>query len=148
MQNIRSGEGLSDSEEEEEEDEGGPRRSRRATKGQRVKFWKNERPVYVKGKMVGLLQADPTPAKPKTTKVLKKRKKSSSSGVGKKKRLFDGDSSDATSDEDGNGTNGRRKKQPRKNFPASQLPNDVNFISRKKFDSLAVWDDVVTAPAK
>jgi hypothetical protein len=50
-------------EEEEEEDTGVGRRSKRATKGQRFEYWKNERPVYDKGQMVGLLLALPTPKK-------------------------------------------------------------------------------------
>jgi hypothetical protein len=47
---------------------GGPegvRRSRRVTKGQRFQFWKNERPVYQQGRIIGLLTAEPTPHKPK-----------------------------------------------------------------------------------
>jgi hypothetical protein len=54
-----------DEEDEREEGTGGVRRSRRQTKGKRFQFWKNERPVYVKGKMMGLLVTNPTPAKPK-----------------------------------------------------------------------------------
>jgi hypothetical protein len=57
-----------DDEEGEEEEEGnssGVRRSRRKTKGKRLEYWKNERSVYMKGKMMGLLVANPTPVKPK-----------------------------------------------------------------------------------
>jgi hypothetical protein len=144
LQAVREGkmEDTSDTEHEDDDDEheeGGPRRSRRATKGQRVQFWKNERPRYVKGRMVGILQAEPTPAKPKRN--LKKKKKSSSSK--QSKRLFDGSSGDESSD--GEAT---RRKRARKVFPTSQLPSDVTFISRKKVDTFSVWDDVVTAPAK
>ena len=153
----REGSQHSDSEEEEdeEEEEGGPRRSRRATKGQRVQFWKNERPRYVKGRMVGILQAAPTPVKPVTKRLTQqKKKKKNSSGSGKQnKRLFDGgSSSEESSGEDGAGRgsgSGRHKKSRKEAaFPASRLPSDVSFISRKKVDSFSVWDDVVTAPAK
>ena len=49
----------------DEDDDGGTRRSRRRTKGQRFAFWKNERPVYQQGEMIGFLTANPTPKKPK-----------------------------------------------------------------------------------
>mmetsp|Transcript_25517 Transcript_25517/g.43035 ORF Transcript_25517/g.43035 Transcript_25517/m.43035 type:complete len:639 (-) Transcript_25517:6149-8065(-) len=139
LQALREGkmEDGSFSDQPEHEEEGGPRRSRRATKGQRVQFWKNERPQYEKGRMVGILQAEPTPAKPK--RVVKKKKKS----TGKQsKRLFDGSSGDESSDGDSS-----RRKKARKAFPSSQLPLDVTFISRKRVDTFSVWDDVVTAPA-
>lgn len=141
LQALREGkmEEGSFSEEPEPQEEGGPRRSRRVTKGKRMQFWKNERPEYKKGRMVGLLQADPTPAKP--TRVIKKKKKRTTSK--QSKRLFDGSSDDESSD-DGSST----RKKARKPFPTSQLPLDVTFISRKRVDTFSVWDDVVTAPAR
>lgn len=70
---------------DDSEENRGVRRSRRKYKGERVQFWKNERNIYVKGKMMGRLVANPTPAKPKrkssaittknqTNKATKKRK--------------------------------------------------------------------------
>ena len=54
----------SDEDYEEEDEDGGPvRRSKRATKGKRFAFWKNERPVYQEGALVGVVQAEATPAK-------------------------------------------------------------------------------------
>lgn len=54
-----------DDDEERSSDDEGVRRSRRRTKGQRFQFWKNERPVYNKGEIIGFMTANPTPAKPK-----------------------------------------------------------------------------------
>lgn len=148
MQAARAGvvEGNSDTEEEEQpEEEGGPRRSRRATKGQRVQFWKNERPRYVKGRMVGILQAAPTPLKPPTKRTKTKRKSSSHK---QNKRLFDGSSSEESSEDDNGGASRRKKSRKVASFPASRLPADVTFIPRKKVDTFSVWDDVITAPTK
>ena len=58
--------GLSyDDDDDDEEDDMAGRRSRRATKGKRFAYWKNERPVYDKGQIVGVLTAEPTPKKKK-----------------------------------------------------------------------------------
>lgn len=83
-----------DHEDEDDEDDAesmGIRRSRRKTKGKRLQFWKNERSVYMNGKMMGLLIADPTPAKPKRKRVdtsktseNNKKKKSTLSQLSKK----------------------------------------------------------------
>ncbi len=135
--------GLEVQEEEEDSSAEGPRRSRRATKGQRVQFWKNERPVYVKGKMVGLLQAEPTPAKPKRATQTKQKQKDKTN-TKRNKRLFDGDDDSSTDNE----SSSNRQKKAKKSFSSSELPKDYNFISRKKFDTFSVWDDVVTAPVK
>jgi hypothetical protein len=80
-------EGEDDDEEEGSEGEGrgGVRRSRRKTKGKRLQFWKNERAVYTKGKMMGLLIANETPAKPKPPK-RKQKGASKTKGEESKKR--------------------------------------------------------------
>ena len=54
-----------DDDDEDDEEDTGARRSKRATKGQKFAFWKNERPVYQRGELVGRIAADPTPRKPK-----------------------------------------------------------------------------------
>jgi hypothetical protein len=82
---------LGDQEEEGEEEEGseggvGVRRSRRKTKGKRLQFWKNERGVYMKGKMMGLLIANETPAKPKRKQSSKKKTSGGGGGGESKKR--------------------------------------------------------------
>ena len=101
-----------------EDDDDGARRSRRATKGKRFQYWKNERPVYDKGQIIGLLTADPTPKK-KSNGGIKKSSSSSSGGV---KR----DASDKIK---------RDKAAPVK------LPNDVKFLNDSEAETLSVWDD-------
>lgn len=81
----------------DEEDEGdeevseggiGVRRSRRKTKGKRLQFWKNERGVYMKGKMMGLLIANETPARQKRGHASKKK---TQGGESQKRRKTGGD---------------------------------------------------------
>jgi hypothetical protein len=77
---------------DDSEDEDDGRRSRRATKGKRFQYWKNERPVYDKGVIVGLLTAEPTPKKPKIGKsILAKRNGKSSSSSSRSKVHNGGD---------------------------------------------------------
>jgi hypothetical protein len=55
---------LDDQTDEEDVEDGIPvRRSRRATRGVRLAFWKNERPLYKRGEFVGLEPVKPTPKK-------------------------------------------------------------------------------------
>jgi hypothetical protein len=62
--------GRDDDDDDDDEDEFGNkvRRSKRATKGKKLEFWKGERVVYDRGQMIGVLTANPTPAKPKRPK--------------------------------------------------------------------------------
>lgn len=124
---------------EQDEEDSGMRRSKRVTKGQRVQFWKNERPRYMRGRMVGMLEAEPTPAKPKRSGATKKKSAKSKQS----KKLFEDESDDSFSGGDG----GKRISQA-KRFPSSQLPKNVKFVPRSKVDSYSVWDDVLTAPMK
>ena len=129
--------------EEEDDDEPGARRSRRATKGQRLAFWMGERPVYQKGKMVGVLIADkePTPPRrPRQRQTGDKRRRSLLETSGqkrdktsspKRRRIGDDDDDD---DEDGDGP-GRAR------LPAPVLPDGVAYLPREAADELSVWDD-------
>lgn len=101
----------------EEEKYGPCRRSRRQTKGQKFQFWKNERAVYDRGAMVGFLQAEPTPRKPKRGTGSRR------GGKGPKKQL---------------------KFQESENTEPEQpvvLPKGVKFMDRKNIDELEVWDE-------
>ncbi len=117
--------GLNDIEadEEEEEDEAyeGVRRSRRVTKGKKLAWWKGERPVYDGGRMIGLLTANPTPAK-------KQKGKTANGG----------------SSFDNQGV--RRRLTADDNFRLIKaetpvvLPDGVSYLSRNRGSELQVWD--------
>lgn len=130
MTDEESGSDASEEAEDEEADDGRVRRSRRATKGQRFAFWKNERPVYDGGDMVGLLMALPTPDKKrgqqaqgqKTMLVAAAARKRSRG----KKRMF--------SDEE-------------MELPPVVLPVNVAYLDRADPSSqkLQVWDEPTTS---
>jgi hypothetical protein len=76
-----------DTDESDEDAHSGVRRSKRATKGLHMQFWKNERSVYAKGVLVGVLHAEETPKRQRrvyhpthTTKKVSKRLHSESEG--------------------------------------------------------------------
>mmetsp|Transcript_20730 Transcript_20730/g.29791 ORF Transcript_20730/g.29791 Transcript_20730/m.29791 type:complete len:650 (+) Transcript_20730:96-2045(+) len=134
--------GLRDSDEEENDipsdhdsaDEQGLRRSRRATKGQRFQFWKNERSVYMRGRMVGLLRAEPTPRKPKrTTKQNNRGRKRSKVS----RRLEDSSESEAE----------QEIHKTEKNLPPPKIPSDIKYIPRDGVTTYSVWDDDISAAA-
>lgn len=102
-----------DQEEDDDEDDesGGRRRSKRATKGQKFAFWKNERPVYNQGELVGRIAANPTPKKPK--------KKEERVKIQKLKNLSENEEIE---------------------MPLV-LPKGVKYIDRDGGDELSVWDD-------
>lgn len=112
--------------ESEAEAGGGLRRSRRATKGRRFAFWKGERPLYEQGTLVGLLQADPTPAK----KTAKRGREDKRDNKRKYKTSSTDHDRDSYSDE----------LPP---LPPSKLPKDLKYIPRTDVDRLAVWDEVL-----
>ena len=64
-----------DDEEEDNSEDRNVRRSRRRTKGQRFQFWKNERPVYNQGEIIGFMTANATPLKPKKAAVNRPQKR-------------------------------------------------------------------------
>lgn len=98
-----------------DEDDGEVRRSRRATKGMKFAFWKGERAVYDHGKIVGMLKANPTPAKSK------KRPAGGEARKGILKLRYD----------DG----AEQEEAP------VVLPRGVRFMDRQLADELQVWDD-------
>ena len=106
---------------DEEEEETG-RRSNRVTKGRRFAYWKNERPVYERGQLIGILAAEPTPRKRKH--LVKKRAQRSI--------LSDEENSDEFVEPS------RKVKKPRR----LQLPSDVSFIAREKGAILSTWDEM------
>ncbi len=122
-----------DLDEDSDDDGGAVRRSRRATKGKKMAWWKGERAIYNKGNMVGLLTAIPTPANTKKKagprKVSKKDKKSV------KKQLHDSDSDEAEADLSG-GIHKRIKVEG-----PIVLPEDVDFLPRGESDEVSIWDD-------
>ena len=108
-------------EEEEEEDEiGGSRRSKRVTKGKKLAWWKGERPVYDAGRMIGLLTANPTPAK-------KTKSGRGPKGGTKVTKYDEGELSIVKHEE------------------PIVLPQEVEFIGREQGEELSVWDDVANS---
>lgn len=106
----------------EEERHGPCRRSRRATKGQKFQFWKNERAVYERGSMIGFLQAEPTPKKPKRATV-KCKGNGKRGGVTSKQLQF--------------------KEEPP--LVPVKLPAGVNYLDRDKVEEMTVWDEAEKA---
>jgi centromere protein C len=124
-----------DLDDESDDDNTGTRRSRRATKGKKMAWWKGERAIYNKGNMVGLLTAIPTPQNEK--KRVGSRKLSKKDRKSVKKALHDSDSDEAEADLSGGG---RVTKKIKKEGPID-LPDDVNFLPRGESDEVSIWDD-------
>lgn len=127
----------------DEEDEGMHlRRSKRATKGRRFAFWKGERPIYEEGTVVGVVEPEPTPKKPKRN-VEHKRKRTT-------KQLSE--SEEESDDENVRlASNNNNKKKARKNsiesedeikqkLPPVQLPSNLKVTPADKLNNLSVWD--------
>ena len=120
--NKRKSAYLDDEYEEDDEAYEGTRRSRRATKGKKLAWWKGERAVYDGGRMVGLLTSNPTPVK--KGKLMKNGNRKVS------KRLMD------NSDDEEESTSLGKRETP------VVLPTDVLYLSRNVGDELFVWDEV------
>lgn len=100
-----------------EEERNGPcRRSKRQTKGQKFQFWKNERAVYDRGSMIGFLQAEPTPKKPKRAT------KAGQRGGGATKKL-------------------KFSKEYEEPVKPVVLPKGVKYLERDSVEELNVWDE-------
>jgi hypothetical protein len=121
----REDEGQEDGEDtdadDDDDDGSGPRRSRRATKGQRFAFWKGERPVYESGKLVGLLRADPTPRKAKRRLVR--------NGAKAKKPKIQSENDENIPTE-----------AALQNAPFN-LPKKVKYLGAEAADEMMVWDE-------
>lgn len=116
-------------EDESEHEEGPTRISKRATKGRRFNFWKNERPKYEDGTLVGLYEAEPTPKKPRRTANSKTNKRARPTKV--EKKLYQSDDEDAEWE-------GDNKKA--KSLPPVKLPAKVRYIDGAKEKVLQTWD--------
>lgn len=141
-----------DEQEEESEEETGLRRSGRATQGRRFAFWKSERPVYDHGTIVGVLTAEPTPKKPKTTvKRGRKSKKTldndmdfeKETGSARKKKknviLSDVASSPVLFSPMSRGGNSLSSQD----LPTPEIPKDRNYLEKPtEAEVLQVWDEV------
>lgn len=129
---------LSSQDEEENfvdsEEEAGARRSRRATKGQRFAFWKNERPIYQEGTMVGLLTAEPTPKKSRRT-TTSKTSKASTAG----QRLQKGGKGRAAHAQSEEG--GEHDTSMETNLPPVKLPKKYRYLDASKSAVFSVWDN-------
>jgi hypothetical protein len=112
---------------DDEEANEGTRRSRRATKGKRVAYWKGERNIYEGGRLVGLVTANPTPKK-MTGKLMKNGSNKTS------KRLM------ADSDDDEDTAFLVKREAP------IVLPSDVQYLSQDEGDNLLVWDGTTQKP--
>jgi len=134
-----------DDEDDEDEDDGedgppGMRRSRRATKGQKFEFWKGERTVYQAGKLVGVLHALPTPAKPKS-KAKAKPKSNGQKQKGSKRPAAAAASDDDDDDEEAEFEGSPSKRGRGSKEPSFKVPSDLRLIPRETGDELEVWDD-------
>lgn len=107
------------------DDEDAGRRSSRVTKGRRFAFWKNERPVYEGGQLVGILAAEPTPRRRPN---------------GKRRRPY----RELDSDEDHSDEHMEINKIKRNR--RLQLPSDVVFLPREKGAILSSWDENAEEP--
>lgn len=151
---------ISDEDEEsisEGSDDGNVRRSRRATKGRRFAFWKNERPLYQEGTLVGLAAAEPTPVK-HTSKSRSNRNANGKPAKKKEKRATGtkrvrNAESDSSLDEDQLMNSKRHRSAPDYNqeivnepLNEALLPTDVEYIDPVLTDSMAVWDDYYDRP--
>lgn len=122
-----------DSSDEVNSETGQPvRKSRRATKGRRFAFWKNERPLYEEGTMVGVLKAEPTPKKPKNGNRGRGRPKKEG-GTSRPARSQVQDSDEEFAEE--------TAAVPR--LPAVRLPSRVNYLHRDECEELEVWDETM-----
>jgi hypothetical protein len=133
---LCSKDNASDEDEESDAEEDGlpVRRSRRATKGKRFAYWKGERPIYEQGTMVGLVTAEPTPAK-------KKRLIKRSDQQAHAKRSKHGSSEDGE-EEEGDDTGVEHKHKP---LPPVVLPRNKHYIDREDSAELEVWDEATTS---
>jgi hypothetical protein len=128
----------------DEEGGGGSRRSKRATKGKSFQWWKGERVVYDQGQMIGVLTANPTPAKPKTKKPQQRPKTSAGAkgpkSKGSKSHRDDGDE-EAEAEFDFDGASAGASKITKSKPP--KIPKELasQLIPREVGDELQVWDD-------
>lgn len=137
--------------EEEEEEEGEAeavvenglevRRSRRKTKGVKLAYWKNERPIYKQGHYVGFFEAEKTPKKP-TRGSRAAAAGSSLGGKGGKVRVPNSNKSKREmrgwTDDETDVTDGESALRPVK------LPKGVKYLERDDRDGLRYWDDFRT----
>lgn len=122
-----------DLEESDEDDDGnGARRSRRATKGKKMAWWKGERAIYNKGTMVGLLTAVPTPVNSKK-RTLKKASKADKKSV--KKAL-----NESSDEEEADFSSTRSRKRIKSEAPIV-LPDNIDYMKRGDADEISIWDD-------
>lgn len=124
---------LDDQTDEEDVEDGVPvRRSRRATRGVRLAFWKNERPLYKRGQFVGLEPVKPTPKK--ITKPRKRLIKNSDQTSRSNRAMGSWRNDDDEEEEDETGA-----------AAPVRLPDDRDFLDRDSVTACNVWDDFTGA---
>jgi hypothetical protein len=127
--------------EEDEDDEPNARRSRRATKGMRFAFWKNERPIYEEGVLVDVVHAEPTPKKPRRAP----RANNKSSKSVKRKLTMPQSSSD-----EGEPSSKRHRKGVEEGVDEEEeevsVPDNVSFLEPTTHETLQIWDDYYDRP--
>ena len=127
---------------EEDDEEGeGSRRSKRATKGKSFQWWKGERVVYDQGQMIGVLTANPTPAKPKTKKPPRPKTSAGVKDHKSKGPRSHRDEGDEEAEFDFDGANASAIKISKAKPP--KIPKELasQLIPREVGDELQVWDD-------
>lgn len=132
---------LDDQTDEEDVEDGLPvRRSRRATRGVRLAFWKNERPLYKRGEFVGLEPVKPTPKK--TTKPRSRLMKNSDKTGGQSSKTIGSWRKDNNNDDDINNDND--------DTPAAavRIPSNREYINRDTVLNMDIWDDFKGTPTE
>lgn len=115
------------------------RKSTRRLKGQRLAFWKNERPIYKDGGVfAGVSKAAPTPRKP----VPKKRGLSRLSGLKSKTTAFGSKKRKSTDEQDGEVDDDDDDDDILGNTP--RFANNENYLYKEReHDNMLVWDEFI-----
>jgi hypothetical protein len=121
----------------------GLRRSRRATKGRRLQYWKGERCVYNEGTLVGISDPIPTPAKAKSR--LRARKQRRGLDDDDNENDLDFDENQPSQSQSRSQTQGASNK--RLKASTVTLPRDVEYLTAQESATLSVWDNVQERPA-
>lgn len=137
-------------EEREEEAASAVRRSKRITKGMTFQFWRNERPLYMRGRLKGYVTSEPTPVKQQEQKSRIRYGGEEGDGVQqekprRKKKPAGGQAADRSSQsrQSGRVQDEEADFSPEEtgDFPVS-LPDYVEYLDLDKAkEEVAVWND-------
>jgi len=103
------------------------RRSKRVTRGKRFEYWKNERPVYDQGEMVGLLLALPTPKKSNKTRANSKQQTSKTKLIKLADKQIDKQID-------------RRLDSQSDDRPV-KIPRNIKILNKDESEELLIWNE-------